>query len=297
MSSEPGQAVAFAPPSAEDGSAEPPVRLEAADGGTPSRETGPDEQADPAEVDGGRGNTSAASQPETGPGVWSRQTIERRAINDVLIADEDGESLFDKKRLDPASYRLAMGREIYISPGRAKEKASVTFLRPREGFFIPPGQFAFLLSEEVVKVPPDAFALIALRTRTKFKGLVNVSGFHADPGYHGRLIFAVFNAGPGDVHLRQGDDLFTISFATLDVTTIKPRSDEDRFLHIPSELINPIAGEVQSFAGLKENIDEVQDDLEDRLHSIEREVGILRWALPLALSLVIGLLVRLFSLH
>ena len=241
--------------------------------------------------------SGTASKARVQFGVWSRQTIERRAKDELLIADEGGESLFDERRLDPGSYRLAIGREVYISPAKAKEKASVTLLGEREGFFIPPGQFALLLTEEVVKVPPDSFALIALRTRTKFKGLVNVSGFHADPGYNGRLIFAVFNAGPGDVHLRQGDELFTISFLSLDATTDRPRKDADRLLHIPSEIITPIAGEVQSFAGLKESIDEVQDDLGDRLHAIEREVGILRWALPLLLTLVVGLLVRLFSGH
>ncbi len=228
-------------------------------------------------------------------GIWSRQTIEARANTHKLFCDEQDESLFDERRLDPASYRLAVGGEIYISPAKTKDKASVTFLEPREAFFIPPGQFAFLLSEEVVRVPAEAFALIALRTRTKFKGLVNVSGFHADPGYHGRLIFAVFNAGPGDVHLRRGDDLFTISFAWLDEKTVKPRREEERFLHIPSEIITPIAGEVQSLAGLKESIDEVEDELDDRLQAVEREVAILRWALALAFSIVVGLLVRSLS--
>ena len=50
-------------------------------------------------------------------------------------------------------------------------------------FTIPPGQFAFLLTEEVVSVPPDALAFISIRAKTKFRGLVNVSGFHVDPGY------------------------------------------------------------------------------------------------------------------
>ena len=243
----------------------------------------------PEEVPGG------ATEDETRAGIWSRQTIQARDKTERLFCDENGNSVFDEKRLDPAGYRLAVGGEIYISPVKAQDKASVTFLEPKGSFFIPPGQFAFLLSEEVVKVPAYAFAFIALRTRTKFKGLVNVSGFHADPGYHGRLIFAVFNAGPGDVHLRRGDDLFTVSFAWLDEKTVKPRSEEERFLHIPSEIITPIAGEIQSLAGLKEGIEEVEDELGDRLQAVERELAILRWALALAASVVVGLLVRVFS--
>jgi hypothetical protein len=39
-------------------------------------------------------------------------------------------------------------------------------------------------------------AFISMRTAFKFKGLVNISGFHVDPGYKGKLIFAVFNASP-----------------------------------------------------------------------------------------------------
>ncbi len=228
-------------------------------------------------------------------GMWSRQTIRDRHNRDFLILDEAGNSAFNEGRLDPAGYRLAMGAEVYISPAKARDKASIQPLEPGKAFFIPAGQFAFLLTEELIRVPNDAFAFIALRVRTKFKGLVNVSGFHADPGYHGRLIFAVFNAGPGDVHLRRGEDLFIVTFTSLDKRTEKPRDDTDRFLRIPTDIIAPIAGEIQSLAGLKENIDEVEDDLEGRLHSMEREVAILRWAVALILGAFVTIMIRYFT--
>jgi dUTPase len=76
-----------------------------------------------------------------------------------------------------------------------------------EAFTIPPGQFAFLLTEEVVSVPADALAFISVRARTKFRGLVNVSGFHVDPGYRGQLTFSVFNAGPAPIHLKRSANL------------------------------------------------------------------------------------------
>lgn len=145
-----------------------------------------------------------AEKPLPKAGVWSSQRIASRFPKEAIVADEHGVSDYKESRLDPAGYRLSLGGEVYVSPAKAKDKASIRTLKPHESFFIPPGQFAFLLTEEVVKVPKDAFALIALRSRSKFKGLVNVSGFHADPGYDGRLVFAVFNAGPGDVHLKPG---------------------------------------------------------------------------------------------
>jgi dCTP deaminase len=229
-------------------------------------------------------------------GMWSRQRLRLRISNENLVTDGDGNDVFNEGRLDPAGYRLSMGEEVYVSPATVATKTSVRSLKPSEAFFIPAGQFAFLLTEEVVRIPDDAFAFIALRSKkTKFRGLVNVSGFHADPGYHGRLIFAVFNAGPGDVHLRRGDELFTIMMTDLDQATDKPRKREDCFMNIQTDLIAPIAGEIQSLAGLKANIDEVEDDLEERLGKVERDAAIIRWATALILGALIALLVRTFS--
>ena len=47
-------------------------------------------------------------------------------------------------------------------------------------------------------------AFISIKAKLKFRGLVNVSGFHIDPGYRGKIIFAVFNAGPQPILLRRG---------------------------------------------------------------------------------------------
>lgn len=226
-------------------------------------------------------------------GFWSRQTLHERLSAGYMVTDEAGRCVYDWRRLDPAGYRLTMGGEVYVSPAKAEARSSVRPLKEREAFLIPPGQFAFLLTEEVIRVPDDAYAFIALRSkRTKFRGLVNVSGFHADPGYHGRLVFAVFNAGPGDVHLRRGDELFMIAFADLDRPTDRPRPAGETFLSIPVDLIAPIAGEIQSLAGLKENMDAVEEDLDERLNAMERDVAILRWAVALVLGALVTLLVR-----
>ncbi|MBN2971770.1 MAG: dCTP deaminase domain-containing protein [Sphingomonas pseudosanguinis] len=245
------------------------------------------------------GCASSADMPPIEPrepsmrGFWSRQTLHERMSVGDMVTDPVGRNLYDWRRLDPAGYRLTMGAEVYVSPAKAEARSSVRSLDDREAFLIPPGQFAFLLTEEVIRVPSDAYAFIALRSkRTKFRGLVNVSGFHADPGYQGRLVFAVFNAGPGDVHLRRGDELFMIAFADLDRPTDRPRPPGETFLNIPVDLVAPIAGEIQSLAGLKANMDEVEEDLDDRLNAMERDVAILRWAVALILGAFVTLLVR-----
>lgn len=226
---------------------------------------------------------------------WSDAKIVRRNEREAIVVDEDGVNAFDENRLDGAGYRLRLGRQAYISPASEDARASVTDLEPGKAFIIPPGQFAFLLTEEVVRVPGDAIAFISLRSKTaKFRGLVNVSGFHADPAYDGKLIFSVFNAGPGDVHLARGEELFTIMFADLDQTSDRPRKGKG-YMRIPSELIYPIAGKIQSLAGLKTSIDDVEDRIEDRLRKLERDVALARWAAALGLGVLVTLLTKAFS--
>ena len=68
---------------------------------------------------------------------------------------------FDPKAIDCAAYTLQVGSEIYISPdGKIKnpDRHTRQTLAEGEGFAIPPGQFAFLLTEETIEVPNNALA-------------------------------------------------------------------------------------------------------------------------------------------
>jgi len=166
---------------------------------------------------------------------------------------------FSPERVDCAAYTLAVGPEVYVSPNdQAADPTTITVrkLAPGDAFTIPPGQFGFLLTEEVVAVPANVIAFISIRARIKFRGLVNVSGFHVDPGYRGQLTFAVFNAGPAPIHLKRGQPIFLIWYASLDrESTFK--KDGHIQMGIDTELITGIAGELQSFAGLSKRIKDV----------------------------------------
>src|SRR5258707_11545447 len=91
---------------------------------------------------------------------------------------------YKPERIDGASYRLRVGPEVYVSPtGESDDPRNKpkTQLVHGQGFTIPAGQFGFILTEETVSVPVTAMALISIRATYKFRGLVNVSGFHVDP--------------------------------------------------------------------------------------------------------------------
>lgn len=216
---------------------------------------------------------------------WSGETLRERL--GALIEP------FAPERVDCAAYTLAVDPEVYVSPSdQTADPATVTVrkLAPGDAFTVPPGQFAFLLTEEIVAVPPDALAFISIRAKTKFRGLVNVSGFHVDPGYRGQLTFAVFNAGPVPIHLKRGQPIFLIWYAGLDRETAL-KKDGPVHLGIDPEWITGIAGELQSFASLSKKIKDVDKALGERIHAVEKEQTYYRVIGAVALALVITLTV------
>ena len=212
---------------------------------------------------------------------WSGETLKEQLA--ALIEP------FDSDRVDCAAYTLSVGPEVYVSPSdQTVDPKTVTVrqLAPGGAFTVPPGQFAFLLTEEIVRVPDDALAFISIRAKIKFRGLINVSGFHVDPGYQGQLTFAVFNAGPVSVHLKRGQEIFLIWYASLDRETAFRKDDPVR-RGIDTELITGVAEELQSFASLDAKI----KTLGDRIHAVERIHEHLRVLGAVAVTLLISLLV------
>lgn len=151
--------------------------------------------------------------------------------------------------IDCSAFALRMGPEAVITNDSRRKTGNEIKkkLGVKEEFVIPPGQYAFLLTKEFVSVPADCVAFISLKTTYKFKGLINASGFHVDPGWHGRLIFTVYNAGTSTVAIAEGDPLFLIWYSELDQTTkltyVGKAKGQDR---IGSELVERATGQVYS---------------------------------------------------
>jgi len=158
-----------------------------------------------------------------------------------------------------ANYTLHIGNEVYITPNGDPSrlgKDRQIELGKNQFFEIPPGQFAFLLTKEKVTVPKNALAFISVRARYKFQGLVNVSGFHVDPGFSGKLVFAVFNAGPSTVTLSEGEACFHIWYADLDGTSDTPvQPGYDR---LPPKIISKLGDTVVSLSSLNSKVNDLE---------------------------------------
>src|SRR5437870_3190135 len=112
---------------------------------------------------------------------WSGEKLLHR-LPSLLGSD------FNKDCVKSARYTLHVGAEVYVTSSTASggpRKGVTVRLGHKASFKIPPGQFAFLLTEERIKVPNYALAFISIKTSLKYRGLVNVSGFHVDPGWDG----------------------------------------------------------------------------------------------------------------
>lgn len=169
---------------------------------------------------------------------------------------------FYSHRIDCAAYSLRMGDEAYVSPEGLKDRRpSLLQLEHEQSVEIPAGQFAFLLTRETVTVPNDLIAFINMKNGLKSSGLVNVSGFHVDPGYKGRLVFAVFNAGPKKITVRHNDDAFLIWFARLEGATESYARKKKGFMKIESELIARVPEESASLNSLTARIERLETKL------------------------------------
>ena len=188
-------------------------------------------------------------------------------------------------RVETAGYRLSVGKEYYVNEDGS---SSVVKLDHEDTFVVNPGQFAFILTKEKVRISKSAIGFISIRASIKFMGLVNVSGFQVNPGHNGNLIFAVFNAGPRHINLREGNDIFSLWIADLDAEVKDDHKDTGTIpsdlSNIPMHVINGISGDALTAYQLDSRIKKVEAN-HNKLKLILISIGTI-------LAGLIGFLVR-----
>jgi dCTP deaminase len=186
----------------------------------------------------------------------AKHDIRERIQRGQLIAD--AETQFKEKYLHQSSYDLRLGPEIYI----VADPSPKFLITVQPYFSIPPGQFAILTTLEMIVIPDDLMALISIRSKFKFQGLVNISGFHVDPSFKGRLRFGVQNVGPTDIHLKLETPLFTIFFAELSSGGIEKTRDEENDTHFEQNLTGLRLEDVQLLGGSSITLSGIQKQIE-----------------------------------
>jgi len=198
------------------------------------------------------------------------------------------EKQFKPERIKQLSYELSLGDEVFLTD--SKDGKPEILNAQNRVIEINPGQFALLLADEKISMPDDKLGLISIKASEKLKGLLNVSGFHVDPGFRGQLLFSVYNAGPSKITLKKGNPYFLIWFAdiTESLNTKKVYSAKSN-LHqdqsgIPTKYLDSLKrGELAS-----PNI------LLDKIKSIESQNERHWWAIGIILAVCIATCTRFY---
>ena len=140
-----------------------------------------------------------------------------------------------------------------------------------------------MITKEYIKIPGDCMGFISIKTKHKLYGLINISGFHVDPGFQGKLKYSVYNAGTADVVLRYGDPIFLLFITYIRIGAIEYDSKHGHWQqeHIKPDEMMPLLG-----AGVPIH------DITHRLRTVETAVKIYGGILVGILILVLTKLFR-----
>lgn len=180
---------------------------------------------------------------------------------------------FDIDRLQTANYDLRLGKDYYVTT----DKYPKDLEKSGDTVVIEPGEFGILTTYEYIYVPDDLFGLISLKYTYKKLGLINISGFHVDPGYCGIIIFSVYNSGPKSIVLRYKEPVFMIMYDKLNEPAIKGYPPDKGYKSIPVDIIQGLKGPSVNIISLNE-----------RLQRLETQIRIIE-------LLIVGLLVAAIS--
>jgi dCTP deaminase len=194
---------------------------------------------------------------------WTTETFRSRLHAEAIVTPAD------ESRIKQGCYQLSVGREACIT--NQHDETQKTILESADNTaIIPPGQFALLMTDEVVRIPANTIGFISIRFSYKAKGLINVSGFHVDPGFAGRLKFSVYNAGSQSVAIQRGDQLFMLWIANLDRETQDHYKGEHQGQDgISATDIERMQGVLYSPASLIDRIKQLEKSTDSRMQTIE----------------------------
>jgi len=202
---------------------------------------------------------------------------------------------FQESRLKSGAYELSLGSEVFRTDSKDKKKEILK--ENKEQVKINPGQFALLLTDEVLNIPLDKIAFISIKAKIKLRGLVNVSGFHVDPGFKGKLVFSVYNAGASQISLEKGEPCFLIWLAELSEKEKETYNGEHKNQdNIPLRYVDDLTQEDSELASpnaLLKKINENQTILENKISVVDERKKLNEYLFKTLIGLFIVLGVKL----
>lgn len=184
---------------------------------------------------------------------------------------------YNEESVKSSHYELHLGDEYFTTNTEhgVREK-----IKNDKQITIRPGQLALLITKEEVHIPTDLMAFISIKAGIKFRGLVNVSGFHVDPGFKGKLKFAVFNAGSANIALDWEQPLFPMWLCRLTGTTAPYNGVHNHQNRITSNDVAIMQGEIIA-----------PNELNQKFKKLEKQVSTMKAVRAGAFTLMLALTV------
>lgn len=212
-----------------------------------------------------------------------KEIIDVQRVHQLLSSDDENEVTLERLerkllRGNVVALDLRLGSEVFLSSNEFPKKLDVY----NEYVSIKPGEFALLTTYEKLDMPKNILAFISMRFQYKRKGLVNISGFHIDPAYKGRITYSVYNAGPHQIMLKFKDEVFTVIFARIATETDERQySTFQNVNNLKTDGVSELVGDPLSLRSL-----------EQRIHKLETILKAIGYGTPI----IIGIILALFGL-
>lgn len=139
-------------------------------------------------------------------------------------------SPFSKEAVNPASYDISLGDEVVLYPS---DKASRQEWNLANGgsVYLQPGEKAVVVSAELLKTPADVAVTVRLKSSLARQMIFSPIGLYIDPGYEGRITFALINMGVEPYELRLGRRVGQFIFHAMAEAAEVPYGDPRRKSH------------------------------------------------------------------
>jgi dCTP deaminase len=171
------------------------------------------------------------------------QPLVRGVSLDFLTAGAEGP-------LEACAVKLRIG-EIYLAP-----QSSFSAISSEDYVILKQGEMAFVLTLEEIHLPSDIGGLMFPKSGgVADRGILITNAGHIDPGYSGKLRYAIINMGNGQFTLRKGDFLVKVLFFSLSQPSVPSWSDLHSSIPAPSRTALYSLG--RDFAAVEDRITKV----------------------------------------
>ena len=205
----------------------------------------------------------------------------RQACSDKAISI----SPFESGQIQPASYDLRVGPEAAVSSRHGKVN-----VKKNDFLELDAGDFAVLVTEEVIALDDRHTGRFGLRGKWDRKGLIATTGPQIDPGFKGRLSVGLTNLTSRKIALSYLDDFITVEFHKLAAPVEKPYSGpyQEQSSLSNEDLEVVLEREVMSLSEMNTTL----RALASNVKSLGESVSSMRWFIAIGIAMT-GIIVAL----